>query len=38
MTLNEIFPDLSESKILTENEIEKIFNNQEKNYCKCKIF
>ena len=38
MTLNEIFPDLSESKILTENEIEKIFNNQEKNYCKCIIF
>ena len=38
MTLNEIFPDLSESKILTENEIDKIFNNKEKNYCKCKIF
>ena len=40
MSLNDIFPDLIESKISTEIEINKIFNskNGEKKRCSCIIF
>ncbi len=40
MSLNDIFPDLTESKISTEIEINKIFNskNGEKKRCSCIIF
>ena len=37
MCLNEIFPDLIESKIFSEIEINKIFNQNEKKHC-CIIF